>query len=98
MTGLTVGLTGLAGLAVGLSRLTIGLARLPRLPGLAGLAGLTVRRLAGLLPVPRRTVRGLTRLAVLRLTELARIWLPVCHGVSVGMRKAAAEGSMNVPP
>jgi hypothetical protein len=62
------------------TRLTV--RRLPRL---------TVRRLTGLLPVPGRPVGGLARLAVLRLTELARIWLPVCHGASVGTRRSSAE-------
>lgn len=85
LTRLTVGGTRLTWLPVGLTRL----ARLAegRLPGLA------VRRLTWLLAVPgRRSVRGLARLAVLRLTELAWIWLPVCHGVSVGMRSCSAEG------
>ncbi len=81
----------------GLPRLTVGLAWLAWLPRLARLAvgrltGLTIRRLAGLLTVPRRPIRGLARLAVLRLTELARIWLPVCHVASVGTCGSPAEG------
>ena len=78
-------LTGLAWLTV--RRLT----RLSRL-SVGGLTRLAVRRLARL-SVPRgRPVRGLTRLTVLWLTELAWIWLPICHGTSVGMSRSSAEG------
>ena len=81
-------LTGLAWLTV---------RRLTRLSWLSvgGLTRLAVRRLTRL-TVPRgRPVRGLTRLTrltVLWLTELARIWLPICHGASVGMNRSPAEG------
>jgi hypothetical protein len=87
-------LTGLARLTVRrLTRLT----RLTRLSWLSvgGLTRLAVRGLTRL-TVPRgRPVRGLTRLTrltVLWLTELARIWLPICHGASVGMNSSPAEG------
>jgi hypothetical protein len=78
----------------GLARLTV---RLLARTGLSvgGLTRLAVRRLARL-TVPRgRPVRGLTRLTrltVLWLTELARIWLPICHSPSVGMNSSPAEG------
>ena len=82
----------------GLARLTVRrLTRLTRLPWLSvgGLTRLAVRGLTRL-TVPRgRPVRGLTRLTrltVLWLTELARIWLPICHGASVGMNSSPAEG------
>ena len=77
-------LTGLARLAVRLlarTRLSVG-----------GLSRPAVRRLARL-SVPRgRPVRRLTRLTVLWLTELARIWLPICHDASVGISRSSAEG------
>jgi hypothetical protein len=81
----------------GLARLTVRLLAWTRLP-VGGLSRPAVRRLARL-SVPRgRPVRGLTRLTrltrltVLWLTELAWIWLPICHGASVGMSRPSAEG------
>ena len=84
----------------GLARLTVRLLARTRLP-VGGLSRPAVRRLARL-SVPRgRPVRGLTRLTrrtrrtrltVLWLTELAWIWLPICHGASVGMSRRSAEG------
>ncbi|HEY5483977.1 MAG TPA: hypothetical protein VIK31_09220 [Propionibacteriaceae bacterium] len=74
-----------------LTRLTVRLLAWTRLP-VGGLSRPAVRRLTRL-TVPRgRPVRGLTRLTVLWLTELARIWLPICHGTSVGMNRSPAEG------
>jgi len=75
----------------GLARLTVRLLTWTRLP-VGGLSRPAVRRLARL-SVPRgRPVRGLTRLTVLWLTELAWIWLPICHGASLGMSRPSAEG------
>jgi hypothetical protein len=81
----------------GLARLTVRLLAWTRL-SVGGLSRPAVRRLARL-SVPRgRPVRGLTRLTrrtrltVLWLTELAWIWLPICHGASVGMSRRSAEG------
>jgi len=78
----------------GLARLTVRLLAWTRL-SVGGLTRLAVRGLTRL-TVPRgRPVRGLTRLTrltVLWLTELARIWLPICHGASVGMNSSPAEG------
>lgn len=74
-----------------LTRLPVRLLARTRL-SVGGLSRPAVRRLARL-SVPRgRPVRGLTRLTVLWLTELARIWLPICHGTSVGMNRSPAEG------
>jgi hypothetical protein len=83
-----------------LTRLTVRLLARTRLP-VGGLSRPAVRRLTRL-TVPRgRPIRGLTRLTrltVLWLTELARIWLPICHEASVGMNSSPAEGSMKVQP
>jgi len=80
-----------------LTRLPVRLLARTRL-SVGGLSRPAVRRLARL-SVPRgRPVRGLTRLTrrtrltVLWLTELAWIWLPICHGASVGMSRRSAEG------
>ena len=90
LTRLNVARTRLPRLAR-LARLTVRLLARTRLP-VGGLSRPAVRRLARL-SVPRgRPVRGLTRLTVLWLTELAWIWLPICHGASVGMSRPSAEG------